>query len=53
MNVSGDAGTGGLADVHSKIYAVGAVEFAEDGLHALGKGHHFAGGFGLEFLQFV
>ena len=53
VNVSGDAGARGLADIHAEINAVGMVERAENGFHALGERHHFVGGSGGEFLQLV
>ncbi len=53
MDVSGDAGAGGFADVHAQVDAVGVVEFAQDVLHALRERHHFVGGFWWQFLQFV
>ena len=53
MDVSGDAGAGGFADVHTEVDAVGVVEFAQDRLHALRELHHFIRGFRWEFLQLV
>lgn len=53
MDVSGDAGASGFADVHSEIDAVGVVELAQDGLHTLRELHHFAGSSERQFLQFV
>ena len=29
MNVSGDAGAGGFADVHAQVDSVGVIEFAQ------------------------
>ena len=40
MKVSGDTGTGGLAQVHAEIDAVRAIELGEDAFHALGKIGH-------------
>ena len=53
MDVSGDAGASGFADVHTQIDAVGMVEFAQDGFHALRERYHFAGGFRWQLSQFV
>ena len=53
VDVSGDAGAGGFADVHAQVDAVGVVEFAQDCLHALRQRHHFIRGFWRELLQFV
>jgi hypothetical protein len=53
VDVSGDAGTGGFADVHAEVDAVGDIKLAQDGLQFLGESHHFGGRGGGEFLQFV
>ena len=51
MDVSGDAGAGGFADVHAEVDAVGDIELAQDGLQFLGESHHFGGGGGGKLLQ--
>ena len=53
MDVSGDACSGGFADVHAEVDAVRAVEFAQDGLHALGERHHLGCGFGGQQVEAV
>jgi hypothetical protein len=53
VDVSGDAGTGGFADVHAEVDAVGDIKLAQDGLQFLGESHHFGGRGGGEFLQLV
>ena len=53
MDVSGDAGAGGFADVHAEIDAIGVVNIAQYGLEALGKRHHFIGGLGREVAKLI
>ena len=53
MDVAGDAGTGGFADVHAEVDPVGAVEFAQNRFHALRKFHHLLGRSRGEFAQFI
>ena len=53
VDVSGDPGPSGLTDVHSEVYAVGRVELAQDGLHALREFHHLMRRRSGELLQFI
>ena len=53
VDVSGDAGPGGLADVHAEIDSVGMIELAQDAFHALAEHHHFHGGFRGEVAKLV
>ncbi len=53
MDVSGNARARGFSDVHAQVDAVGVVELAQDGFHALRKRHHLDGRFGWEFAKFV
>ena len=49
VQVVGDTGSGGLAEVEAEVYAVGVVDVAEDGLNLLCGLHEFAGLGGVEF----
>jgi diguanylate cyclase (GGDEF)-like protein/PAS domain S-box-containing protein len=44
MEVAGDAGAGALAEVHSKVEALGPVDFAQAAHGGLGEVHQFGGG---------
>ena len=46
MNVIGDAGPGGLTEVHAEVEAVGVVDLAQTALDALGGKDHLLSGFG-------
>ena len=47
VDVSGDTGARGLADVHPEVDAVGLVKLGQDVFEAAAQGHHLSGnGFG-------
>src|SRR6185437_16797794 len=48
MDVVGDAGSGGLTEVHAEVEAVGMVDLAEAEFDALGGKDHLLSGFGWE-----
>ncbi len=53
VDVSGDTGSGGLADVHSQIDAIRAIELAEHAFQALGQEDHLGRGLGGQQVQAV
>lgn len=53
VNMSSNSGTGGLTDVHPKIYSVGIVEGSQHTFEPLGEFHHFGGSLGGELLELI
>jgi hypothetical protein len=41
VEVAGDSGAGGAAEVHAEVVALGAIGFFQGDLDALGQDHHF------------